>query len=205
MQKPEFSLTEDDTFGKAFIPACLIFIWIFVVMDRDGLGRFLAPENHYLYMRSIRLIDFLIFFAIFRLTRERKSGAKFEFYDFKISFLKGYERYDIFLMNIDYIRPSLGLMPSIRAPFLRHKSFVAFETPLKILVFLIYVAAVLFVIKSDLIPSVSLLAGAICALFAAAKIFTAYKTQAKFRLKDALLIRGKDSAGGDSLDKAKRK
>lgn len=177
MQKPEFSLTEDDTFGRVFIPACLILIWIFVVVDKDGLGRVLAPEDFYLYMHRSKPVDLLIFFAILRLIKERGSRATFEFYDFKISFLKGYERYDIFLMNIDYVRPSLGLMPSIRAPFLRHKSFVAFETPLKILVFSVYVAAVLFVIKSDLIPSVSLLAGAICALFTAAKIFTAYKTR----------------------------
>ena len=198
MQKPEFSLICDDAFYRIFSVAILAFFCIFISLDIGGSGELFYTDSP---LRSQRakpsLTIVFMFLALLYLRSGSKEAARVEFDELKISFRRGLDKYDLMLGCVDLIEPSLGFVRTFRVPFLSYERFLKLQEILKFLLLFAYVAGVFLTIKFGFAEAAIYAAAGIFAILIASKLVVARRLdgRAGLRLRDCLLLRGKDDTG----------
>ena len=198
MQKPEFSLICDDTFYRIFSASILAFFCIFISLDIGGSGELFYTDSP---LRSQRakpsLTIVFMFLALLYLRSGSKEAARVEFDELKISFRRGLDKYDLMLGCVDLIEPSLGFVRTFRVPFLSYERFLKLQEILKFLLLFAYVAGVFLTIKFGFAEAAIYAAAGIFAILIASKLVVARRLdgRAGLRLRDCLLLRGKDDTG----------
>ncbi|WP_298784907.1 hypothetical protein [uncultured Campylobacter sp.] len=198
MQKPEFSLICDDTFYRIFSASILAFFCIFISLDIGGSGELFYTDSP---LRSQRakpsLTIVFMFLALLYLRSGSKEAARVEFDELKISFRRGLDKYDLMLGCVDLIEPSFGFVRTFRVPFLSYERFLKLQEILKFLLLFVYVAGVFLTIKFDFAEAAIYAAAGIFAILIASKLVVARRLdgRAGLRLRDCLLLRGKDDTG----------
>jgi len=198
MQKPEFSLVCDDTFYKIFSASILAFFCIFISLDIGGSGELFYTDSP---LRSQRakpsLTIVFMFLALLYLRSGSKEAARVEFDGLKISFRRGLDKYDLMLGCVDLIEPSFGFVRTFRVPFLSYERFLKLQEILKFLLLFVYVAGVFLTIKFGFAEAAIYAAAGIFAILIASKLVVARRLdgRAGLRLRDCLLLRGKDDTG----------
>lgn len=198
MQKPEFSLICDDTFYKIFSASILAFFCIFISLDIGGSGELFYTDSP---LRSQRakpsLTIVFLFLALLYLRSGSKEAACVEFDELKISFRRGLDKYDLMLGCVDLIEPSLGFVRTFRVPFLSYERFLKLQEILKFLLLFAYAAGVFLTIKFGFAEAAIYAAAGIFAILIASKLVVARRLdgRAGLRLRDCLLLRGKDDTG----------
>ena len=198
MQKPEFSLICDDTFYRIFSASILAFFCIFISLDIGGSGELFYTDS---LLRSQRakpsLTIVFMFLALLYLRSSSKEAARVEFDELKISFRRGLDKYDIMLGCVDLIEPSFGFVRTFRVPFLSYERFLKLQEILKFLLLFAYVAGVFLTIKFGFAEAAIYAAAGIFAILIASKLVVARRLdgRAGLRLRDCLLLRGKDDTG----------
>ena len=198
MQKPEFSLICDDTFYRIFSASILAFFCIFISLDIGGSGELFYTDS---LLRSQRakpsLTIVFVFLALLYLRSGSKEAARVEFDELKISFRRGLDKYDLMLGCVDLIEPSFGLVRTFRVPFLSYERFLKLQEILKFLLLFAYVAGVFLTIKFGFAEAAIYAAAGIFAILIASKLVVARRLdgRAGLRLRDCLLLRGKDDTG----------
>lgn len=198
MQKPKFSLICDDTFYKIFSASILAFFCIFISLDIGGSGELFYTDSP---LRSQRakpsLTIVFVFLALLYLRSGSKEAARVEFDELKISFRRGLDKYDLMLGCVDLIEPSLGFVRTFRVPFLSYERFLKLQEILKFLLLFAYAAGVFLTIKFGFAEAAIYAAAGIFAILIASKLVVARRLdgRAGLRLRDCLLLRGKDDTG----------
>ena len=198
MQKPEFSLVCDDTFYKIFSVAILAFFCIFISLDIGGSGELFYTDSP---LRSQRakpsLTIVFVFLALLYLRSGSKEAARVEFDELKISFRRGLDKYDLMLGCVDLIEPSFGFVRTFRVPFISYERFLKLQEILKFLLLFAYVVGVFLTIKFGFAEAAIYAAAGIFAILIASKLVVARRLdgRAGLRLRDCLLLRGKDDTG----------
>ena len=198
MQKPEFSLICDDTFYRIFSASILAFFCIFISLDIGGSGELFYTDSP---LRSQRakpsLTIVFMFLALLYLRSSSKEAARVEFDELKISFRRGLDKYDLMLGCVDLIEPSFGFVRTFRVPFLSYERFLKLQEILKFLLLFAYVAGVFLTIKFGFAEAAIYAAAGIFAILIASKLIVARRLdgRARLRLRDCLLLRGKDDTG----------
>ena len=198
MQKPEFSLICDDTFYRIFSASILAFFCIFISLDIGGSGELFYTDSP---LRSQRakpsLTIVFMFLALLYLRSGSKEAAHVEFDELKISFRRGLDKYDLMLGCVDLIEPSLGFVRTFRVPFLSYERFLKLQEILKFLLLFAYAAGVFLTIKFGFAEAAIYAAVGIFAILIASKLVVARRLdgRAGLRLRDCLLLRGKDDTG----------
>ena len=198
MQKPEFSLICDDTFYKIFSASILAFFCIFISLDIGGSGELFYTDSP---LRSQRakpsLTIVFMFLALLYLRSGSKEAARVEFDELKISFRRGLDKYDLMLGCVDLIEPSFGFVRTFRVPFLSYERFLKLQEILKFLLLFAYAAGVFLTIKFGFAEAAIYAAAGIFAILIASKLVVARRLdgRAGLRLRDCLLLRGKDDTG----------
>ena len=198
MQKPEFSLICDDTFYRIFSVAMLAFFCIFISLDIGGSGELFYTDSP---LRSQRakpsLTIVFMFLALLYLRSGSKEAARVEFDELKISFRRGLDKYDLMLGCVDLIESSLGFVRTFRVPFLSYERFLKLQEILKFLLLFAYAAGVFLTIKFGFVEAAIYAAAGIFAILIASKLVVARRLdgRAGLRLRDCLLLRGKDDTG----------
>ena len=198
MQKPEFSLICDDTFYRIFSASILAFFCIFISLDIGGSGELFYTDS---LLRSQRakpsLTIVFMFLALLYLRSSSKEAARVEFDELKISFRRGLDKYDLMLGCVDLIEPSFGFVRTFRVPFLSYERFLKLQEILKFLLLFAYVAGVFLTIKFGFAEAAIYAAAGIFAILIASKLVVARRLdgRAGLRLRDCLLLRGKDDTG----------
>ena len=198
MQKPEFSLICDDTFYRIFSASILAFFCIFISLDIGGSGELFYTDSP---LRSQRakpsLTIVFMFLALLYLRSGSKEAARVEFDELKISFRRGLDKYDLMLGCVDLIEPSFGFVRTFRVPFLSYEKFLKLQEILKFLLLFAYVAGVFLTIKFGFAEAAIYAAAGIFAILIASKLIVARRLdgRARLRLRDCLLLRGKDDTG----------
>lgn len=198
MQKPEFSLICDDTFYRIFSASILAFFCIFISLDIGGSGELFYTDSP---LRSQRakpsLTIVFLFLALLYLRSGSKEAARVEFDELKISFRRGLDKYDLMLGCVDLIEPSFGFVRTFRVPFLSYERFLKLQEILKFLLLFAYVAGVFLTIKFGFAEAAIYAAAGIFAILIASKLVVAQRLdgRAGLRLRDCLLLRGKDDTG----------
>ena len=198
MQKPEFSLTEDDTFYKIFSASILAFFCIFISLDIGGSGELFytdSPLRSQQAKPSLTIV--FLFLALLYLRSGSKEVARVEFDELKISFRRGLDKYDLMLGCVDLIEPSFGFVRTFRVPFLSYERFLKLQEILKFLLLFAYVAGVFLTIKFGFAEAAIYAAVGIFAILIASKLVVARRLdgRAGLRLRDCLLLRGRDDTG----------
>ena len=198
MQKPEFSLTEDDTFYKIFSASILAFFCIFISLDIGGSGELFytdSPLRSQQAKPSLTIV--FLFLALLYLRSGSKEVARVEFDELKISFRRGLDKYDLMLGCVDLIEPSFGFVRTFRVPFISYERFLKLQEILKFLLLFAYVAGVFLTIKFGFAEAAIYAAVGIFAILIASKLVVARRLdgRAGLRLRDCLLLRGKDDTG----------
>ena len=198
MQKPEFSLICDDTFYRIFSASIFAFFCIFISLDIGGSGE-LFYTNSLLRSQQAKpsLTIVFMFLALLYLRSGSKEAARVEFDELKISFRRGLDKYDLMLGCVDLIEPSLGFVRTFRVPFLSYERFLKLQEILKFLLLFAYVAGVFLTIKFGFAEAAIYAAAGIFAILIASKLVVARRLdgRAGLRLRDCLLLRGKDDTG----------
>jgi hypothetical protein len=198
MQKPEFSLICDDTFYRIFSVAILAFFCIFISLDIGGSGELFYTDS---LLRSQQakpsLTIVFMFLALLYLRSGSKEAARVEFDELKISFRRGLDKYDLMLGCVDLIEPSFGFVRTFRVPFISYERFLKLQEILKFLLLFAYVAGVFLTIKFGFAEAAIYAAAGIFAILIASKLVVARRLdgRAGLRLRDCLLLRGKDDTG----------
>ena len=198
MQKPEFSLICDDTFYRIFSASILAFFCIFISLDIGGSGELFYTDSP---LRSQRakpsLTIVFLFLALLYLRSGGKEAARVEFDELKISFRRGLDKYDLMLGCVDLIEPSFGFVRTFRVPFLSYERFLKLQEILKFLLLFAYAAGVFLTIKFGFAEAAIYAAAGIFAILIASKLVVARRLdgRAGLRLRDCLLLRGKDDTG----------
>lgn len=198
MQKLEFSLICDDTFYKIFSASILTFFCIFISLDIGGSGELFYTDSP---LRSQRakpsLTIVFLFLALLYLRSGSKEAARVEFDELKISFRRGLDKYDLMLGCVDLIEPSLGFVRTFRVPFISYERFLKLQEILKFLLLFAYAAGVFLTIKFGFAEAAIYAAAGIFAILIASKLVVARRLdgRAGLRLRDCLLLRGKDDTG----------
>lgn len=198
MQKPEFSLICDDTFYRIFSASILAFFCIFISLDIGGSGELFYTDSP---LRSQRakpsLTIVFMFLALLYLRSGSKEAARVEFDELKISFRRGLDKYDLMLGCVDLIEPSFGFVRTFRVPFLSYEKFLKLQEILKFLLLFAYAAGVFLTIKFGFAEAAIYAAAGIFAILIASKLVVARRLdgRAGLRLRDCLLLRGKDDTG----------
>ena len=198
MQKPEFSLICDDTFYRIFSASILAFFCIFISLDIGGSGELFYTDSP---LRSQRakpsLTIVFLFLALLYLRSSSKEAARAEFDELKISFRRGLDKYDLMLGCVDLIEPSFGFVRTFRVPFLSYERFLKLQEILKFLLLFAYAAGVFLTIKFGFAEAAIYAAAGIFAILIALKLVVARRLdgRAGLRLRDCLLLRGKDDTG----------
>ena len=198
MQKSEFSLICDDTFYRIFSASILAFFCIFISLDIGGSGELFYTDSP---LRSQRakpsLTIVFMFLALLYLRSGSKEAARVEFDELKISFRRGLDKYDLMLGCVDLIEPSFGFVRTFRVPFLSYEKFLKLQEILKFLLLFAYVAGVFLTIKFGFAEAAIYAAAGIFAILIASKLVVARRLdgRAGLRLRDCLLLRGKDDTG----------
>ena len=198
MQKPEFSLICDDTFYRIFSASILAFFCIFISLDIGGSGELFYTDS---LLRSQRakpsLTIVFMFLALLYLRSGSKEAARVEFDELKISFRRGLDKYDLMLGCVDLIEPSFGFVRTFRVPFLSYERFLKLQEILKFLLLFAYVVGVFLTIKFGFAEAAIYAAAGIFAILIASKLVVARRLdgRAGLRLRDCLLLRGKDDTG----------
>lgn len=198
MQKPEFSLICDDTFYRIFSASILAFFCIFISLDIGGSGELFYTDSP---LRSQRakpsLTIVFMFLALLYLRSGSKEAARVEFDELKISFRRGLDKYDLMLGCVDLIEPSFGFVRTFRVPFLSYERFLKLQEILKFLLLFAYAAGVFLTIKFGFAEAAIYAAAGIFAILIASKLVVARRLdgRAGLRLRDCLLLRGKDDTG----------
>ena len=198
MQKPEFSLICDDTFYRIFSASILAFFCIFISLDIGGSGELFYTDSP---LRSQRakpsLTIVFLFLALLYLRSGSKEAARVEFDELKISFRRGLDKYDLMLGCVDLIEPSFGFVRTFRVPFLSYERFLKLQEILKFLLLFAYVTGVFLTIKFGFAEAAIYAAAGIFAILIASKLIVARRLdgRARLRLRDCLLLRGKDDTG----------
>ena len=198
MQKSEFSLICDDTFYRIFSASILAFFCIFISLDIGGSGELFYTDS---LLRSQRakpsLTIVFLFLALLYLRSGSKEAARVEFDELKISFRKGLDKYDLMLGCVDLIEPSFGFVRTFRVPFISYERFLKLQEILKFLLLFAYVAGVFLTIKFGFAEAAIYAAAGIFAILIASKLVVARRLdgRAGLRLRDCLLLRGKDDTG----------
>ena len=198
MQKPEFSLICDDTFYRIFSASILAFFCIFISLDIGGSGELFYTDSP---LRSQRakpsLTIVFMFLALLYLRSGSKEAARVEFDELKISFRRGLDKYDLMLGCVDLIELSLGFVRTFRVPFISYERFLKLQEILKFLLLFAYVAGVFLTIKFGFAEAAIYAAAGIFAILIASKLVVARRLdgRAGLRLRDCLLLRGKDDTG----------
>ena len=198
MQKPEFSLICDDTFYRIFSVAILAFFCIFISLDIGGSGELFYTDSP---LRSQRakpsLTIVFMFLELLYLRSGSKEAARVEFDGLEISFRRGLDKYDLMLGCVDLIEPSFGFVRTFRVPFLSYERFLKLQEILKFLLLFAYVAGVFLTIKFGFAEAAIYAAAGIFAILIASKLVVARRLdgRAGLRLRDCLLLRGKDDTG----------
>ena len=198
MQKPEFSLICDDTFYRIFSASILAFFCIFISLDIGGSGELFYTDSP---LRSQRakpsLTIVFLFLALLYLRSGGKEAARVEFDELKISFRRGLDKYDLMLGCVDLIEPSFGFVRTFRVPFLSYERFLKLQEILKFLLLFAYAAGVFLTIKFGFVEAAIYAAAGIFAILIASKLVVARRLdgRAGLRLRDCLLLRGKDDTG----------
>ena len=198
MQKPKFSLICDDTFYRIFSASILAFFCIFISLDIGGSGELFYTDSP---LRSQRakpsLTIVFMFLALLYLRSGSKEAARVEFDELKISFRRGLDKYDLMLGCVDLIEPSLGFVRTFRVPFISYERFLKLQEILKFLLLFVYVAGVFLTIKFGFAEAAFYAAAGIFAILIASKLVVARRLdgRAGLRLRDCLLLRGKDDTG----------
>ena len=191
MQKPEFSLICDDTFYRIFSASILAFFCIFISLDIGGSGELFYTDSP---LRSQRakpsLTIVFLFLALLYLRSGSKEAARAEFDELKISFRRGLDKYDLMLGCVDLIEPSFGFVRTFRVPFISYERFLKLQEILKFLLLFVYVAGVFLTIKFGFVEAAIYAAAGIFAILIASKL-----GRAGLRLRDCLLLRGRDDTG----------
>ena len=191
MQKPEFSLICDDTFYRIFSASILAFFCIFISLDIGGSGELFYTDS---LLRSQQakpsLTIVFLFLALLYLRSGSKEAARVEFDELKISFRRGLDKYDLMLGCVDLIEPSFGFVRTFRVPFISYERFLKLQEILKFLLLFVYVAGVFLTIKFGFVEAAIYAAAGIFAILIASKL-----GRAGLRLRDCLLLRGKDDTG----------
>ena len=198
MQKPEFSLICDDTFYRIFSASILAFFCIFISLDIGGSGELFytdSPLRSQQAKPSLTIV--FMFLALLYLRSGSKEAARVEFDELKISFRRGLDKYDLMLGCVDLIEPSLGFVRTFRVPFLGYERFLKLQEILKFLLLFAYVAGVFLTIKFGFAEAAIYAAAGIFAILIASKLVVARRLdgRAGLRLRDCLLLRGKDDTG----------
>ena len=198
MQKPEFSLICDDTFYRIFSASILAFFCIFISLDIGGSGELFYTDSP---LRSQRakpsLTIVFMFLALLYLRSGSKEAARVEFDELKISLHRGLDKYDLMLGCVDLIEPSFGFVRTFRVPFISYERFLKLQEILKFLLLFAYVAGVFLTIKFGFAEAAIYAAAGIFAILIASKLVVARRLdgRAGLRLRDCLLLRGKDDTG----------
>ena len=198
MQKLEFSLICDDTFYRIFSAAILAFFCIFISLDIGGSGELFytdSPLRSQQAKPSLTIV--FVFLALLYLRSGSKEAARVEFDELKISFRRGLDKYDLMLGCVDLIEPSFGFVRTFRVPFLSYERFLKLQEILKFLLLFAYVAGVFLTIKFGFAEAAIYAAAGIFAILIASKLVVARRLdgRAGLRLRDCLLLRGKDDTG----------
>ena len=198
MQKLEFSLICDDTFYRIFSASILAFFCIFISLDIGGSGELFytdSPLRSQQAKPSLTIV--FMFLALLYLRSGSKEAARVEFDELKISFRRGLDKYDLMLGCVDLIEPSLGFVRTFRVPFLSYERFLKLQEILKFLLLFAYVAGVFLTIKFGFAEAAIYAAAGIFAILIASKLVVARRLdgRAGLRLRDCLLLRGRDDAG----------
>ena len=198
MQKPEFSLICDDTFYRIFSASILAFFCIFISLDIGGSGELFytdSPLRSQQAKPSLTIV--FMFLALLYLRSGSKEAARVEFDELKISFRRGLDKYDLMLGCVDLIEPSFGFVRTFRVPLLSDEWFVKLQEILKFLLLFAYVAGVFLTIKFGFAEAAIYAAAGIFAILIASKLVVARRLdgRAGLRLRDCLLLRGKDDTG----------
>ena len=198
MQKPEFSLICDDTFYRIFSASILAFFCIFISLDIGGSGELFytdSPLRSQQAKPSLTIV--FLFLALLYLRSGSKEAARVEFDELKISFRRGLDKYDLMLGCVDLIEPSFGFVRTFRVPFLSYERFLKLQEILKFLLLFAYVAGVFLTIKFGFAEAAIYAAAGIFAILIASKLVVARRLdgRAGLRLRDCLLLRGKDDTG----------
>lgn len=198
MQKPEFSLICDDTFYRIFSVAILAFFCIFISLDIGGSGELFytdSPLRSQQAKPSLTIV--FMFLALLYLRSGSKEAARVEFDGLKISFRRGLDKYDLMLGCVDLIEPSFGFVRTFRMPFISYERFLKLQEILKLLLLFAYVAGVFLTIKFGFAEAAIYAAAGIFAILIASKLVVAQRLdgRAGLRLRDCLLLRGKDDTG----------
>ncbi len=198
MQKPEFSLICDDTFYRIFSASILAFFCIFISLDIGGSGELFytdSPLRSQQAKPSLTIV--FMFLALLYLRSGSKEAARVEFDELKISFRRGLDKYDLMLGCVDLIEPSFGFVRTFRVPFLSYERFLKLQEILKFLLLFAYVAGVFLTIKFGFAEAAIYAAAGIFAILIASKLVVARRLdgRAGLRLRDCLLLRGKDDTG----------
>ena len=198
MQKPEFSLICDDTFYRIFSASIFAFFCIFISLDIGGSGELFYTDS---LLRSQRakpsLTIVFMFLALLYLRSGSKEAARVEFDELKISFRRGLDKYDLMLGCVDLIEPSFGFVRTFRVPFISYERFLKLQEILKFLLLFAYVAGVFLTIKFGFAEAAIYASAGIFAILIASKLVVARRLygRAGLRLRDCLLLRGKDDTG----------
>ncbi len=198
MQKPEFSLICDDTFYRIFSASILAFFCIFISLDIGGSGELFytdSPLRSQQAKPSLTIV--FMFLALLYLRSGSKEAARVEFDGLKISFRRGLDKYDLMLGCVDLIEPSLGFVRTFRVPLISYERFLKLQEILKFLLLFAYVAGVFLTIKFGFAEAAIYAAAGIFAILIASKLVVARRLdgRAGLRLRDCLLLRGKDDTG----------
>ena len=198
MQKSEFSLICDDTFYRIFSASILAFFCIFISLDIGGSGELFytdSPLRSQQAKPSLTIV--FLFLALLYLRSGSKEAARVEFDELKISFRRGLDKYDLMLGCVDLIEPSFGFVRTFRVPFLSYERFLKLQEILKFLLLFAYVAGVFLTIKFGFAEAAIYAAAGIFAILIASKLVVARRLdgRAGLRLRDCLLLRGKDDTG----------
>ena len=198
MQKLEFSLVCDDTFYRIFSVAILAFFCIFISLYIGGSGELFYTDS---LLRSQQakpsLTIVFMFLALLCLRSGSKETARVEFDELKISFRRGLDKYDLMLGCVDLIEPSFGFVRTFRVPFISYERFLKLQEILKFLLLFAYAAGVFLTIKFGFVEAAIYAAAGIFAILIASKLVVARRLdgRAGLRLRDCLLLRGKDDTG----------
>ena len=198
MQKPEFSLICDDTFYRIFSASILAFFCIFISLDIGGSGELFytdSPLRSQQAKPSLTIV--FMFLALLYLRSGSKEAARVEFDELKISFRRGLDKYDLMLGCVDLIEPSFGFVRTFRVPFISYERFLKLQEILKFLLLFAYAAGVFLTIKFGFAEAAIYAAAGIFAILIASKLVIARRLdgRAGLRLRDCLLLRGRDDTG----------
>jgi hypothetical protein len=198
MQKPEFSLICDDTFYRIFSASILAFFCIFISLDIGGSGELFYTDSPLRSQQAKPSLTIVFMFLVLLYLRSgSKEAARVEFDELKISFRRGLDKYDLMLGCVDLIEPSFGFVRTFRVPFLSYERFLKLQEILKFLLLFVYAAGVFLTIKFGFAEAAIYAAAGIFAILIASKLVVARRLdgRAGLRLRDCLLLRGRDDTG----------